>query len=90
MPLFCHPPTADSSYLCMFTYLLQSPISMLKKKKKSALAIVKGLLVEKGWCKWEIGPNRFFFLKLAYFAFGIGKLKLSIEMLLKWMSLLFN
>lgn len=34
MPLFCHLPAADLSYLCMFTYLLQSPISMLKKKKK--------------------------------------------------------
>lgn len=30
MPLFCRPPAADSSYLCTFTYLLPSPLSIYK------------------------------------------------------------
>lgn len=30
MPLFCRPPAADSSYLCAFTYLLPSPLSIYK------------------------------------------------------------
>lgn len=42
-----------------FTFLPQSPIF---SNNGRTFAIVQGIPIEKGWCKWEVGTNKLSFL----------------------------